>query len=136
MKQGNWHDIGLFTSTLSSNVSKQHNVKAYLSLTTEQNSYGTVSMQWLDGKVETFQLHRGSYQLIQINQIKRFEYLPDSCSDWSVYECWGSKLSQQCQSECTPFTLPNKLTSKDFPICSQNEMACTENKSSTFDACA
>ena len=68
MKQGNWHDIGLFTSTLSSNVSKQHNVKAYLSLTTEQNSYGSVSMQWLDGKVETFQLHRGSYQLRQVNK--------------------------------------------------------------------
>ena len=122
------HYIGLFMIHISSNSDTPDDVrdidKGLLYLTSAENSYGAITYRWLDGQVNPFQLEKGSYHGLMVNQIKRFEYMAGTCSEKSYFGCWSSNLnvSATCRENghtCSPYTLPNIST--DMPICVRNQ---------------
>ena len=67
------HYIGLFMIHISGNSDTPDDVrdidKGLLYLTSAENSYGAITHRWLDGEVNPFQLEKGSYHGLMINQI-------------------------------------------------------------------
>ena len=66
------HSLGLFLIKFKTDQ-KIKGVTLYL--TSERNSYGAVYLRWFDGEAKPFNLKMGKYHNIQINKIRRYEYL-------------------------------------------------------------
>ena len=93
-----------------------------LYLTSERNLYGAVYLRWFDGEAKPFNLKMGKYHNIQINEVRRYEYLKDKCKDTSFYRCLGSNLihNLSCRlgdDPCALESLPTKTKYLDYPIC-------------------
>ena len=99
-----------------------------LFLTTEKNSYGVVDNRWWDGKASPFYLLAGGFQLIQILNVRRYEYLEGTCKDESYYECIGSNIpgEEKCKENgwsCAPISLPSKERKSDYRICQSTNIS-------------
>ena len=79
-------------------------------MTSEANSYGSVYAKWYDGETVPLYLKKGLIETIQISKITTYEYLEDSCTRETFYECFASKIgSLKCLEDgvyCSPYSIP------------------------------
>ena len=76
--------------------------------TSEQNAYGIVFSEWMDGEVLEFNIKNNVYTEISLRP-ERYIYLKakSKCFDESFYECFGFKFLSNnfngCQKKCLPY---------------------------------
>ena len=136
------YQLATFMVSFSDNIANEEITKAVLYFTTQENSYGAVHYRWQDGEVQPIEMQRGGYQSLKIYKIERYEYLKNTCQETSFYECIGSKLgsSERCREngrQCTPFSIPNQETLKDYPICENEQVisTCKEHRQTVHLEC-
>ena len=76
--------------------------------TSEQNAYGIMFSEWMDGEVLEFNIKNNVYTEISLRP-ERYIYLKakSKCFDESFYECFGFKFISNnfngCQKKCLPY---------------------------------
>ena len=79
--------------------------------TSEENSYGITKRNWKDGKVYPISITKeyGRWKVVELGVEKHIKF--DDCSEYSFYECAGTKISNSdftnCSVACMPITFPN-----------------------------
>ena len=79
--------------------------------TSEENSYGITKRNWKDGKVYPMSITEeyGRWKIVELGVEKHIKF--DDCSEYSFYECAGTKISKSdfsnCSVACMPITFPN-----------------------------
>ena len=117
-------------------------MQLYITLTSEENSYGRATTQWYDGgNVEIFKVYYGD--LIKITKVTEYKHIDALCSSNSYYECLAKRFTDLAKTSnttglhcpfnlCSPFTLPFSVN--EIPICKQNEEnVCFNNLISTLE---
>ena len=104
-------------------------------VTSKENSYGAIIYQWFDGHVDPLKLKRNSFNLVQIEKIRRYQYISSTCSHNSFFECVSSEISnlQKCFQNgqtCSPFSLPLEFQPLSLP---SEVVACTNNASQCWE---
>ena len=125
LNEDEWGFLGAFIMDLRNDkVRKQLiNKKPRLYLTTVQNSYGAVKYRWWDGEAKPYKLSPGGSKLIQIQSIKKYKYLEQTCHHGSYYQCVSSNLTteEKCKENgrsCAPISLPSHEDQMiEYPIC-------------------
>ena len=145
LNEDNWKYLGTFIVNLDNDLVRKQliNNKPRLYLTTVQNSYGAVKYRWWDGEARPFKLSPGGSQLIQIQRIRKFIYLEQTCQHGSYYQCISSNVTteEMCQENgepCAPISLPspqNPMT--EYPICktSKVRLECGKHIKSKEKSC-
>ena len=107
---------------------QEDNVEAgIVYFTTEENAHGIVAQRWFDGEVTEVHLKKHSYIYVRLEDNHQFEYLHNSCTDQSYYQClssflWDSKRCSEHGGMCEAVSLP----SPRFPPCpSQTAHNCS-----------
>ena len=116
------HSLGVFVIKVNNNFVSRPNQttnieEASLHLTSRENMYGAVYNRYFDGQEKPFELLRGAFFTAKINQITRYEYLPEKCTELSMYHCLASKMARlDCYENaklCSPYSTPTDQP----PIC-------------------
>ena len=84
----------------------------FVYLTTEENAYGVVAQRWFDGEVTEVHLKKHSTIYVVLDDNHQFEYLNNSCTSQSFYQCLASFLrdSKGCTGHggiCEAVSLPS-----------------------------
>ena len=96
--------------------------EAYMSVTSEANSFGLVRGKWFDGNMQDKFIYSGAF--IKVQQVREYKNLAATCSQASYYECLALRfrsLGIEHVSEmttnaiCAPFSLPDK--GNDIAVC-------------------
>ena len=111
-----------FRISLSGHSHKAVLNQAILFLTSEKNSFGPVINHWYVGNVEPFRLQQDKFHFLRVTHMRIYEYLHDTCSKQSFFECVASKLtkSKMCNDTeiaCAPYSLPGKSLTEDYQMC-------------------
>ena len=106
---------------------KLPSVKFYL--TSENNSYGILMNNWMDGDTMDMEINSDKYELSYSLKPEKYVHINTSksvCSDVSFYQCFADKVSadnfENCPIKCSPLSLPFKNTSI-IPACEKDEEA-------------
>ena len=97
--------------------------------TSEQNAYGIMFSEWMDGEVLEFNIENNAYEEISLRP-ERYIFLKakSKCFDESFYECFGSKFLSNnfngCKTKCLPydnFLLNATYEEKQYATCQTHE---------------
>ena len=97
--------------------------------TSEQNAYGIMFSEWMDGEVLEFNIENNTYEEISLRP-ERYIFLKakSKCFDESFYECFGLKFLSNnfdgCQTKCLPydnFLLNATYEEKQYATCQTHE---------------
>ena len=118
--------LGMFQISLIKRSESEQIKDPILYVTSEKNLYGAAIGRWYDGIVNPYELTRleNEYHYLTITETRRLEYLKETCSQKSFYECLSSKL-EACQAcyengkPCSPgYSLPSMKDSfTDIEVC-------------------
>ena len=98
-------------------------------MTSEKNSYGILTNQWMDGEMFQFGIKQNLHKVLDIKQ-EKYIYLGNKCSTESFYECVVKRLVaydfKTCPKKCNPkiFSLPKSEEYDKIPFCKDNEKPC------------
>ena len=108
-------------------------LKVYL--TSEKNTYGILTNQWMDGEMFEFEVNQNFHKVIDLKQ-EKYIYLQKAkskCSHESFYECLVKRIVatdfKNCHKKCNPmtFTLPSSEEYDKIHLCTEKERPCANN---------
>ena len=83
--------------------------------TSEENLYGITKRNWKDGKVYPISITKeyGRWKVVELGVEKHIKF--DDCSEYSFYECAGTKISKSDFSNCSVACMPITFPSVSYP---------------------
>ena len=110
-------------------------IELRLYMTSEKNSYGISTNQWMDGEMFEFEVNQNFHKVIDLKQ-EKYIYLQKArskCSHESFDECLVKRIVNtnftNCPKKCNPmtFTLPSSEEYDKIPLCEGKEQLCANN---------